>query len=832
MANNKGCNVCDKQGLPVYVSRFGFSSNISSVKPSLAIPKNYPKLSGSGMNYEVTSIRKTGYIYVFDELDNSFYYFVKDRFGTFARKTIGTFLNVETTTRMHEPCKKDAQKLMNGMFITIPKANVSRKIWLAYSAHLWTSRIIQLHKNSAYRAAHMSSVIVGQPKGEFHCPITELSKVKNTNFNSIVTQSMINESERLAKGKGIIVALHDPVALMIDIQVAIEEKGAKFVHQDDVKRAFFSDVTLSALQAGIPQSLTKQSIENREIELKRMQQAQNQRQAKYGFDPVQMSEKKFDEQRQKELQGSIESEWAKYTKKFNPAQRKAKIAEIKNSQKAYDQKHIYPLAIMIKQWIYFEKTISYFKCQFDSKNIASGVCYAHEATLALGGSCALDPVRIELAKKLKAQKFSDDNFVLNALSLNFDVIKKKIIESFSKLKPAVENPFRDIPWDALFSAFSDSLDKNVQNATGINLDKLGASIALTFGPLFNMLCQGLLKVSQGGVAVLSMAMMYNLKLRVLNVRGVRTQKVARAVAGRMISLSLQQGGSSTAYLQRHRAALEVQLKYRIDDLVNETGLSKAQLKRELVVVESIFKKGVSVSDFAKSLESETSVQKWNDDWKTTMQNRVSSVGASVKSSFAIGSSALVGAFQGWVLTKLYDDAFGDTTMKNDETENMIRFGLGVSAVGAAIATTIEKCLGAYRTPSANIVTLQRNVGLVAKLLGGIAGFGVAIMDGYAGYNAYQENNNALAGLYFSSFIIGTGLTYLALSSISIPMLGWMIAIGAGLMILISIGISKLKDNALQDWVERCSFGTLIKQRYTTYNLMQSEFEKAMKAIAK
>ena len=72
MSSSKGCNVCDKQGLPIYVSRFGFSSNVSNIKPSLSIPKNYPKLSGSGMTYEVKSIRNTGYIYVFDELDNSF----------------------------------------------------------------------------------------------------------------------------------------------------------------------------------------------------------------------------------------------------------------------------------------------------------------------------------------------------------------------------------------------------------------------------------------------------------------------------------------------------------------------------------------------------------------------------------------------------------------------------------------------------------------------------------------------------------------------------------------------------------------------------------------
>ena len=289
---------------------------------------------------------------------------------------------------------------------------------------------------------------------------------------------------------------------------------------------------------------------------------------------------------------------------------------------------------------------------------------------------------------------------------------------------------------------------------------------------------------------------------------------------------------SPTYLKNHRAALETHLKYRIDDLVHDTGLSKAQLKKELVVVESIFKNGVSVSDFAKSLESETSIQKWNDDWKTTLQGKVSGFGGSVKSSFAVGSSALIGAFQGWVLTQLYDDAFGETTMNNDKTENKIRFGLGISAVGAAIATTIEKGLGLYRVPNREIITIKERIGSVARLLGGIAGFGFAIMDAKAGYDASQEGNVALSSLYIVSSGVGFILTAIAFSSLNIPMLGWIIAIGAGLLIVISIGISYLKDNALQDWVERCSFGILQKERYGSYKLMQTEFEKAMQAIVK
>lgn len=51
------------------------------------------------------------------------------------------------------------------------------------------------------------------------------------------------------------------------------------------------------------------------------------------------------------------------------------------------------------------------------------------------------------------------------------------------------------------------------------------------------------------------------------------------------------------------------------------------------------------------------------------------------------------------------------------------------------------------------------------------------------------------------------------------------------MIGLSILIAKYKDNALQDWVERSSFGTLKNDRYKTLDQLKSQFDISLKAIA-
>lgn len=831
--NNSTCQVCNKQGLPIFVTRIGFDEK-NGIQSPIKTPSHYPKIKNG--SYVLRSLRTEGYVYVYDELDKSFYYFKKDKHGSFTKKNIGLIFAANAQNGMHQPCLANPDKVANGALITVPKANVARKIWLSFSPYLWTNRVIQRHQNAKYRSEHMTAVMVGQTQGELQCSIKNLTNTKTDELSAIKKGAILKQSERLAVGKGIIVALHDPVALMMEIQNAIESKGREFLEKDHVKKVTLSDTVLTALETGIQSNWEKKSIENRDIDYRRAQvQKMPHWEMERGLGRLpQINEEEFDRQRQVSLKQERDAEWGKYASKFNPTLRKEEVAKIKATQKAFDQKYLMPLAELMKAWINCMITTKFFKSHFDSQDMVSGVCYVQEGTLALGGVCALDPLRVLLKKKLEAPKFSDDNFVLNMLAFNQDQLKKEIQTALSTIKPALDNPFRDLPWNGLFAAFVDSLKRYSIAHTGIALDDLGARLALSLGSFFHVLSQGLLKTTSGGLAVLGFAMTYQLKLQPMRYN-IRTSKVAKAVAGYMITMAQQTSASTAAYLEKNKAALQRHISARITELEKTTGKKAFQIKREMVVVEHVFNKGVTVADFVKSIETETSIKMWNEEWKKKITQKVSSTSystaAAIKSNFDVGGSALVAAFQGWMLTKMYSDAFGDDAMVHAKTENGIRFGLGVAALGAAVATTIEKGLERYRASTKSILSVtQRIAGRLASSLTAVAGYGTVIMDANAGYDAFQEGNHTLSFLYGASSVVGFGLTTLALMSLSIPMLGWILAIGAGIYILITVAIAKFKDNALQDWVKRCSFGMQADQRYPTFGMMQTEFEKAIKAM--
>lgn len=85
--------------------------------------------------------------------------------------------------------------------------------------------------------------------------------------------------------------------------------------------------------------------------------------------------------------------------------------------------------------------------------------------------------------------------------------------------------------------------------------------------------------------------------------------------------------------------------------------------------------------------------------------------------------------------------------------------------------------------------------------------------------------SAIAGGITGAIIIAAMLPALA-----IPFFGWILAICAGIMIGAAVLISYLKDNSLQDWVERCSFGRLIEQRYKSLKTEQQELMLAYKGM--
>ncbi|HBI68416.1 MAG TPA: hypothetical protein DDZ22_05150 [Massilia sp.] len=64
----------------------------------------------------------------------------------------------------------------------------------------------------------------------------------------------------------------------------------------------------------------------------------------------------------------------------------------------------------------------------------------------------------------------------------------------------------------------------------------------------------------------------------------------------------------------------------------------------------------------------------------------------------------------------------------------------------------------------------------------------------------------------------------ALGAAAIPIIGILVVLLIGIGILLEY----IKDNPIQDWLERCPWGNLSEQRYPNMEIEQAQFQQAIK----
>jgi hypothetical protein len=112
----------------------------------------------------------------------------------------------------------------------------------------------------------------------------------------------------------------------------------------------------------------------------------------------------------------------------------------------------------------------------------------------------------------------------------------------------------------------------------------------------------------------------------------------------------------------------------------------------------------------------------------------------------------------------------------------------------------------------------------SKGLGALGGIIFAVCDFWAGYKAFQKDRWGLGAAYILSGVVGVG------SAVLIVWSGLAIATGIGIVLVIlavglSVLISILKDNPVQEWLENCAFGA------HTYKNLSREMNALQVAIS-
>ena len=210
------------------------------------------------------------------------------------------------------------------------------------------------------------------------------------------------------------------------------------------------------------------------------------------------------------------------------------------------------------------------------------------------------------------------------------------------------------------------------------------------------------------------------------------------------------------------------------------------------------------------------------DWQRRVRNPTAVIKGLLKGDVPYIGALITAALQYVMLQKLIED--NDGAMKQEKSETQMRMGAGVMALGGTIAELtgmgMEKIMRVVPRYARGVAHLLAR-GL--KLSGRIAGIGggmiMAAWDWQQARQNLSEGNLAVASCYLGSSLLG-------MAALGALFIGWtgigMVLIG--LLIAASILIEYFKDNKVQDWLERCIWGTRRMQRYSTS-------DEAMKELA-
>lgn len=869
VSNNTNCEACNKKGFPILLSRFGFSSNPKGNTP-IAPPVNYPKMTGQG-SYVLRKLRE-GYVYIYDEMDKSLSCFMVSSEGIYKKIKLSLPATQSAGQPMHEPCMKMPDRLGNGLLITVPKAEVSRTVWIGFSSHLWTNRICQLHiTNETYRS-HMTAVMVGSG-GKNSCPIQQVNGVadfsmaslqnvfssvyspqrkgyyqkKIPNSSPIITTAkkvmnkqkiVIDAANKLVPNKGVVVALTDSVALMAEIAQSISYQLGQYNHDIGHSKKALTNLNLTAIEMSICDS-TEYKYINDEIENEAFAKVLlgGSKIKKLASVPVDVAaQDRIEDSKLIIAERAAAKEWAKYNEKLQPNARKDWQQQFQTEMKKFDQNIAFPLAQLHVSWQKSIPAVAYFDKTFDSTELNSGASYMREVVTATDSIFATKPAIDYVMEQLQSNAFKSEYFVLNALVINNKDLKQKATEAMKAVKPAIDNPIRDVPWDGLIGAQVEAAKRVFSGEA----DVLGNLLITNISGVVLKFTQTIL-TGKVGVGIVAVAMAA--KERFITIDFVaKENKLLEMVVRSLIEAGKEHAPPAIRLQLNNPDVVEKKVKKLLKRIRKSKGISITQhIRIRMVVVRSLLVNANNLDELVRAvgLKGDMRLQ-MSTHWRQVIRNGLTaartSAGSATRAHLSFGAAVLTGVFQAWVLCKLWKDANKpDDAMQHTKNENWVRFGVGFGALVGTLGAMIDEGVTKFVAPQnvGKYLGYLKSLGAQLGKLGPGAAIAAGVMDGFKGFTEHQEGNKGVAILYGASGVAGITagvMMFFAASSpaMSIPFFGWILAACAAIAIAASVAISYFKDNSLQDWVERCSFGKLVDQRYATLAIEQRELKLAYK----
>lgn len=849
------CKRCQKQGLPLFISRFSVGRG-SAIRSPIAKPAGYPELPASSSYYTLRNLR-SGYLYIYDSLDNSIKTYSLTAGG------LATLINAsepqaatEAFKKQHVACMQQGQKYANAALITISKPTVARSIFISYSEYKWTQAVLNAHRGTSAAAVemrkHMTEVKIGGqtvsslPIQRLQNSVNEYSLTNAQGKQSFAWSTrgflelksnapkIIEEANRLAPGKGLVVAIHDPVALMSDISALIDELGRIWQQSNQHPLRIYSEIEqlkmAVELDAGNDEALkfdrgryaiTEKTTEQIfvpalgsyiDVPTVAVTGHYNNKEDLPPLTPQQLQRLRT------RINSSQQSAWARYQREFSSPTAPDNWKQTFDTKAIdYQKKFIEPLAKAHLAWFKSNMLFYYMRANFDSKLIQSGMEYSTTVMALVGNTQMLPENFTYYCQLLKGDIKHATNYLCRGLLFNQQSALNQVQNKLADFD--FKSGSTKHAWSSLIYGITQSIDLAIVGRATI----LEGFVKVISAPVSQTIREAVDGAKTAYKVPLLLGAHYQKPVVRVEVNGTKleyakfiTEEILKA-SGKKINSDDVKRAVKLQLLQLEAAGV-VDLKSR--------NRSAFALLVDISELESV---NYNTPNSQRTPAMASSIRGAQDVSQLRFKDYSKAVSTNKKMSFGAGLFATT--LQGIAIVSMYQDMMKATPKQLLETST--KFVAGIVAGVASVLDVMERRFEAVMKSALDDATKAKNgwrmkICKFLKTRGLIAAAVVfSTWDFVNAYKASQSGNETLRNLYVASGVLGFSSAVLFLS-------GGLIATGVGIvlviaMIAVAFAINYFSSNELQDWIRQGYFGK--KKAGWTLSIELKKQEEALAALA-
>jgi hypothetical protein len=569
MTTEQGCKFCRRYGLPVLPARPAVIAADDSL-PLLPADITVP-VPAQGQTAYTARLLRAGFLNIWSEsgarwinyyvTDDGYYYPLPERGDVPADIVAGT----------RKPCVNKPEELATASLITLPVKPAGMKngmFWFAWSEVEWTDATRKKHEDVAYRSQYMQcfdmdawvnggsgrqtlsvsglagTVAEYSPKAA-SCSHKTWSPAPFRTVKPQEGQHLIQAADALYAGKGAILVLQDPVAVIQDIAALSNHRIEKQFSQNP---KYSRGLALSSALSSLKEVLCTQ-FERDQLTLDRgvEQQARSGIAIKAGVMLPTMASAQQNalySHNNQSLQQQVNMYWAQYEKYIDRSKEQAFLKEYDAALSAFDQQVISPMVGMYLAWLKGQTLLDYLDSNFDPEDISSGALFTQTVMYCVQHMQDKSDVTAWFLDQLSQPSIGRSNILLRAAVMNNRQWTLRVSGSVSAYKDYSDVPWKDKLID-VYTKITDKAAKNVQFALEGYLNAVSSALAGMLDKAADRLLPSLV----------ALAASYGMGLKVISSTGERKYFISAIVRqlGEMTDLE----GRISASRLRHYVDIEV-----------------------------------------------------------------------------------------------------------------------------------------------------------------------------------------------------------------------------------------------------------------------------------